>query len=57
VPGEELTRHVRPRPREGLLVELEESPPALYVNLIGAVDIATIQQLDMLGCLPLSNVT
>ena len=47
----------RPQRLERLLVDLEECPPALYVDLIGDVDIATVQQLDVLRCLPPSNVT
>ena len=46
-----------PQPMRGLLVDFEESPPALYIGLIGDLDIATVQQVDVLRRLPLSNVT
>lgn len=46
-----------PIPLERLLVDFEEAPPALYVELIGDVDVATRHHIDALGLLPLSNVT
>ena len=46
-----------PIPLERLLVDFEEAPPVLYVELIGEVDIATRDHIDALGFLSLSNVT
>jgi anti-anti-sigma regulatory factor len=44
-------------PSAGLLLTFEEASPGLYVDLIGRVDIATVQHLHVLRDLPLSNIT
>lgn len=46
-----------PQPLEGLHVDFEEAPPALHIQLVGEVDIATRHHINALGCLPLSNIT
>jgi len=45
------------RPPAGLLVDFEEAPPALYVDLIGYVDVATVRLLDIPSHVPLSEIT
>lgn len=46
-----------PQPREALLVDFEKAPPALYVDLVGPLDLDAGRHLDVLRCLPLANVT
>jgi anti-anti-sigma factor len=46
-----------PQPLQRLRVDFEEAPPALHVQLSGDIDVATSRHIDMLSCLPLSNVT
>lgn len=45
------------QPRDRLLVDFEQAPPALYVNLVGPLDLAANRDLDVLRCLPLPSVT
>jgi anti-anti-sigma regulatory factor len=45
------------RPPAGLLVDFEEAPPALYVDLVGYVDVATARHLDIPSHVRLSEVT
>jgi anti-sigma B factor antagonist len=47
----------RSRPRDRLLVDFEKAPPALYVDLVGPLDLAAGRHLAVLRCLPLTDVT
>ena len=47
----------RSQPRQRLRVDVEKAPPALYVDLVGPLDLDAGRQLDVLRCLPLADVT